>query len=59
MVNNFPNINKMKNHLSPQTTEQKKRHRHMMILEIQAPFWDRCKNVAGLKPLLGTPHPLA
>ena len=37
MVNNFTNINKTNNHLSPQITEHKKDH-----------IYDRYKNVAGL-----------
>ena len=50
MVNNFTNINKTNNHLSPQLTEHKKK-RHMTS-EIQVFAWDRQKNVAGLNALL-------
>jgi hypothetical protein len=44
MVNNFTNINKMNNHLSPQITEHTRQYRY----DIGNPSWDRYKNVAGL-----------
>jgi len=48
MFNNFTNINKMNNHLSPQLTEYKKDHDIFMTLEIHVLAWDRHKNVAEL-----------
>ena len=51
MVNDFNNINKMKNHFSSQILEQKIKPRHMK-LEIQVLAWD--KNVGELNLLMGS-----
>ena len=53
MVNNFNNINRTNNYLSPQIIELKEGPWHM-ALEIQVPAWDMHINVSGLNRLIGS-----
>jgi hypothetical protein len=41
MVNNYTNINKTNNHLSPVFTEHKKGGSQQLMVEIQVLAWDR------------------
>jgi hypothetical protein len=49
MINNFTNINKAKNHLSPQLVEH-------MTLKNQVLAWNKHKNMAELNQLMGSQY---
>jgi hypothetical protein len=49
MVNNYTNINKTINHLSPQIIEHKNDHDIIMLMGREVLAWDRHKNVKLLK----------
>jgi hypothetical protein len=52
MVNNFTNINKTNNHLSPQSIEHKKK---TMIYDVgnPGPSLGQAQQCGGVKPLIG------